>query len=157
MRKWGAGAPGGPGGWGKEGKGVLGAHKGRGQGCMGNWGTMGGGEGGLGVLRGLKKWEYRVSLGMTEMGEGGQGVPVVLKDGKKGGKEVFGAKEGVQEVPVPWHAPVMVPIAEGTHRNGKGCPDGVQCVPHHFCLVADGETGGKNKGVTLPSQHPPRL
>lgn len=82
---------------------------------------------------------------MTEMGEGASEVLVDPRDGGKSRKEVFGAKEGVHWVPVPWHSPVMVPIAEGTDRNGKGCPNGVQCIPHHFCLVTDGETGGRTR------------
>lgn len=107
---------------------------------------MGRGEGGSEGLRGPQRWECRGSLRMTEMGEGDSGVLVDPRDGGKKGKEVFGAKEGMQGVPVPWRSPVMVPIAEGTHGNGKGCPNGVQCVPYHLRLVADGETGGRTRG-----------
>lgn len=38
---------------------------------------------------------------MTEMGEGASEVLVDPRDGGKSGKEVFGATEGVQGVPVP--------------------------------------------------------
>lgn len=61
----------------------------------------------------------------------------------------------------PWHSPVVVPVAEGTDRNGKGCPDGVQGVPHHLRLVANGETGdkgqGRGRGGHCPIPTPPDL
>lgn len=41
--------------------------------------------------------------------------------------------------------PVVIPVTESSHGDFEGLPHGVQRVLHHLCLVADGESGRKNK------------
>lgn len=44
-------------------------------------------------------------------------------------------------------SPIIVPIAEGSHRDGESLPDWVQGVLHDLSLVADGEPGkGEREG-----------
>lgn len=59
----------------------------------------------------------------------------------------MGPKRGVgQGCPTEPSSPVVVTVAEGTHRYGEGLPHWVKCVLHHLRLVADGEAVGTGQG-----------
>lgn len=55
-------------------------------------------------------------------------------------------------------SPIVVPVAEGSHRNGEGLPDWVEGVLHDLSLVANGEPGRDKERLagTNPRQAAPQ-